>query len=73
MNILKRLDTLSADDLHKLQFAVLTEIHRRKQIAAHKADILLIDAEKQGKGGHSAPASKARPVVTPPAPKRRAA
>jgi hypothetical protein len=72
MNILNRISKLSVDDLHKLQIAVLTEIQRRKQIAAHSADVLII-GEKQGKGGHSAAASKPRPAAMPPAPKRRAA
>ncbi len=73
MNILNRLTTLSLDDLHKLQLAVLKEIQRRKQTAGTTADILVMGAQKQGKGVQSAPASKPRSATVPPVPKRRAA
>ena len=66
MNILKRLSTLSVNDLHKLQTTILSEIQRRKELSAN-------GGQDGNLGRHSAPVSQPAPTAAWPLMSRRAA
>jgi len=75
MNILKRLNDLSVDDLHQLQKTILKEIQRRKELSVIKMATAkgAINGHRSGEGRYSAPASKPVPAAARPATPRRAA
>ena len=70
MNIIKRLTTLSVDNLDTLQEAILDEIQRRKDLLEEE---LVIDGQDSYKVSYFTPASKPVPTLAQPVLPRRAA
>jgi hypothetical protein len=75
MTLIKRLATLSVDELETVQAAILDEIQRRDElagVAATMTDDSVVTGKNPGKAGRIA-VSKPTPAAAPPVPLRRAA
>jgi hypothetical protein len=74
MNILKRLQELSADELHRLQRAVVGEVHRRKRHLSRPMNGASDGSVGDGLSNvESAPVFELSPDAQRPDQKRRAA